>query len=147
MATLLDQYLQKQADFNSQMAENSFPPDDVIIMQELNYRICVLETFRAFVKTAPLTTDIKVLGYHYQLVSAYAKFLLTERKFGPKTDDAGQKKRETAYVSLERVVEDGKRQFSSFKANSQDQYKKTISGMINTILPVWTQYRNTYIEI
>jgi hypothetical protein len=146
MATLLEQYLKKQADYNSQMAENSFPPDEAIVMQELNYRICILETFRSFCRTAPLTTDVKVLGYHYQLVNAYVRFLLNERKFGPKTDEAGQKKRETAYVSLERVVQNGAKQFSSFTASSQDQYKKTISGMINTILPVWIQYRNTYIN-
>lgn len=107
---------------------------------------CILETFRSFCRTAPLTTDVKVLGYHYQLVNAYVRFLLNERKFGPKTDEAGQKKRETAYVSLERVVQNGAKQFSSFTASSQDQYKKIISGMINTILPVWIQYRNTYIN-
>ena len=60
------------------MAENSFPPDEAIVMQELNYRICILETFRSFCRTAPLTTDVKVLGYHYKLVNAYVRFLLNE---------------------------------------------------------------------
>ena len=147
MATLLDQYLQKQDKIKSQMTENSLPMDGLLVMQELNYRICVLETFRSFCQTAPLTTDVKVLGYHYQLVNAYIRFLMSERKFGPKTDENGQKQRDTAAVSLERVAQDGSKRFSSFNASTQDQYKKTISGMINTILPVWIQYRNTYINV
>lgn len=49
MATILDQYLEKQNSIRSQIAENSLPPEDLLIMQELNYRICVLETFQSFV--------------------------------------------------------------------------------------------------
>ena len=45
MATILDQYLEKQNTIRSQIAENSLPPEDLLIMQELNYRICVLETY------------------------------------------------------------------------------------------------------
>lgn len=48
MATILDQYLEKQNTIRSQIAENSLPPEDLLIMQELNYRICVLETFQSF---------------------------------------------------------------------------------------------------
>lgn len=147
MATILDQYREKQNNIRAQIAANSLPPEELLIMQELNYRICVLETFQSFCKSAPVTTDTRVMGYHFQLVDAYVRFMLNERKFGPKADAEGQKKRETAYISFDRVVQDGRKRFSSFKAGNQEQYKSTISTYINTILPVWMQYRNTYINI
>lgn len=147
MATILDQYREKQNVIRSQIAENSLPLEELLRMQELNYRICVLETFQAFCKSAPVTLDTKVMGYHFQMVDAYVRYVISERRFGPKTDADGQKKRETALVSFERVVQDGKKRFSSFTAGTQEQYKTTISSYINTILPVWMQYRNTYINL
>lgn len=147
MATLLDQYREKQNRFRSQIAENSLPLEDLLVMQELNYRICVLETFQSFCKSAPITMDTKVMGYHFQIVDAYVRFILNERKFGLKADAEGQKRRETAKESLERVVQDGRKRFTSFSAGTQEQYKKSISSFSNAILPVWMQYRNTYVNI
>lgn len=147
MATILEHYRNLQNNYRSQIAEGSLPLEDNLKMQEVNYRICVLETFEAFSRSAPLTTDTKVMGYHYQLVDANVKFMLTERQFGPKTDADGLKKRETAYGSLEKVVQDGRRQFSSFKPTAQDQYRNKIINHILTVLPVWMQYRNTYINV
>lgn len=147
MATILDNYRNLQNNYRSQIAANSLPLEDNLKMQEVNYRICVLETFEALSKSAPITTDPKVMGYHYQLVDGYVKFVLTERKFGPRTDTEGMKKRETAAASFEKVVQDGRKRFSSFKPTSQDQYKATIGNYILTLLPVWMQYRNTYINV
>ena len=89
MATILDNYRNLQNNYRSQIAANSLPLEDNLKMQEVNYRICVLETFESLSKSAPITTDPKVMGYHYQLVDGYVKFVLTERKFGPKTDAEG----------------------------------------------------------
>lgn len=147
MATILDQYRDTQTVIHSQIFENSLPPEDLVKMQELNYRICVLETFQAFCKSAPITMDTRVMGYHFQLVDAYVRFILTERRFGPKTDAEGKKKQQTALSSLEGVVQDGRKRFSSFTAGTQEQYKACISKYINAILPVWMQYRNTYVNL
>lgn len=147
MATILDQYREKQNEIRSKVAENSLMLEELLTMQELNYRICVLETFQTFCKSAPITMDTKAMGYHFQMVNAYVKFVLNERRFGPKTDADGQKKRETALASFERVVQDGKKRFTSFSAGTNEQYKKSISQYVNTILPVWMQYRNTYINL
>lgn len=147
MATILDQYREKQNEIRSKAAENSLMLEELLTMQELNYRICVLETFQTFCKSAPITMDTKAMGYHFQMVNAYVKFVLNERRFGPKTDADGQKKRETALASFERVVQDGKKRFTSFSAGTNEQYKKSISQYVNTILPVWMQYRNTYINL
>ncbi len=147
MATILELYRQRQTAIREQIAAGSLPPEELVAMQEINYRICVLETFEAFTKSAPATMDTRVMGFHFQLVDAYVRFTMEERKFGPKTDDNGKKKRETAYQSFEQVVLDGRKRFSSFKATTQEQYKTCISNYIRTILPVWMQYRNTYINL
>lgn len=106
-----------------------------------------LETFQAYLKTAPITTDVRQLQFHYQLMRAYIGFLETERKFGAATDDEGKKKRRTAAETLTRVIEDHKKRFGSFRATSPEQYKKEIGNLVNTVLPVWIQYRNTYVQI
>lgn len=147
MATILDQYRERQNEIRSKAAENSLMLEELLTMQELNYRVCVLETFQTFCKSAPITMDTKAMGYHFQMVNAYVNFVLNERRFGPKTDADGQKKRETALASFERVVQDGKKRFTSFSAGTNEQYKKSISQYVNTILPVWMQYRNTYINL
>lgn len=126
MATILEQYRKRQNDIREQIAANSLPLDQVLIMQELNYRICVLETFESLCKSAPVTMDTKSMGFHFQLVDAYVRFTLNERKFGPKTDAEGQKKRETALQSFTQVVQDGRKRFSSFNASTQEQYKTCI---------------------
>lgn len=147
MATILDQYREKQKEIRSKIAENSLLPEELLTMQEVNYRICVLETFQSFCKSAPVTTDVRVMGYHFQMVDAYVRFVLKERRFGLKTDEDGQKRRETAVHSFERVVQDGRKRFTSFSPGTNEQYKNSISQYVNTILPVWMQYRNTYINL
>lgn len=147
MATLLNQYLTKQEELQSQIAADSMPLDSLVILQELNYRICVLKTMQSLCQTAPITTEVKPIGFHYQLVDTYVRFLVSERKFGPRTDEAGMKKRETAAAALERIFNDNRKRFASFQIANQSQYKSSIGNMVQTILPAWVQYRNTYINI
>lgn len=147
MAFLIDKYHERREAFRSQVAENSLPPNDLILVQELDYRISILETFQTFCKAAPLTTDTNVLVSHYQLFNHCICNLLTERKLGMKTDDNGKKKRETAFLSLDKVIKDNQKRFASFAAQTQNQYKTSITNYINTVLPVWVQYRDTYVKL
>lgn len=147
MATALETYRQKQTELLAQIAEQKTQPNTMLVLQEVNYRICVLETFQAFLKTAPITTDMKQMVYHYQMLDAYVRFIESERKFGAATDAEGKKKRETATTTLGRVTQDIRKRFSSFHATSPEQYKSEIGTLINTVLPVWIQLRNTYINI
>ena len=55
MATILDNYRNLQNNYRSQIAANSLPLEDNLKMQEVNYRICVLETFESLSKSAPIT--------------------------------------------------------------------------------------------
>ena len=133
MATILDQYLEKQNTIRSQIAENSLPPEDLLIMQELNYRICVLETFQSFCKSAPITLDTKVMGYHFQMVDAYVRFTLNERRFGLKADAEGQKRRETALSSFEHVVQSKYQSIYPYNSASLDAVSEHIYQFIRRL--------------
>ncbi|MCI9192456.1 MAG: hypothetical protein HFE92_03515 [Acutalibacter muris] len=145
--SILATYREKQADFNSRIAKHTMQTKENLALQELNYRICVLETFQAFSKSAPMGMKVDDLSYHYQLVDAYIKSVLSERQFGAKTDADGKKRRETAHQSLEKVVQAGRKQFSSFAPSKPEQYSQTVGKYINALLPVWMQYRDTYINL
>lgn len=147
MANILAEYLAKQDDMRLKVAGNELPLESVVEYQELNYRVDVLETCKSLTLTAPVTTDVKKLGYHYQLTERVLSALTTEHQFGPVVNEDGKKKREAALSSLDRVIKDGRRRFTSFKAASQEQYKETVTKFIGSVLNVWIQYRNTYIKI
>lgn len=147
MATILEQYQEKSEDYRSQMTADSFPLDELMNLQEMNYRMCVLETFQSMLRVTPITTDLQVIVKHFQVVYFYMELLLKERKFGPKMDETQRQKRDTALESLENVVRDGKERFMSFTAPNPDSYKKCIGKYCNAVLPMWMQYRETYISL
>jgi hypothetical protein len=102
---------------------------------------------QAYCRTAPVTTELGAIGYHYQLVIASFRALLTERRFGPKGDEQKVQQRATALKSLEAVFNDQCRRFQSFNAGTPELYRKSVQEMINTVLPVWVSYRTSYINI
>ncbi len=59
-----------------------------------------------------------------------------ERRFGPKTDENGQKKRDTALASFEKVAKDGRKRFSSFAPSKPGQYKVSVNQYVNAVLSV-----------
>lgn len=142
---LMLEYQNKQKDLLGQVNAKTLKLDQLPVLQELNYRLCVLETLKAFCKTAPITLEEKALGYHFQLVSAYIRFLPLERKFGMAPNEQEKAERETSLQTLERVIADVHRQFP--KPMKPEQYKKNVGEMINAILCVWIPFRNTYIKI
>lgn len=147
MATALETYRQRKDELLAQITEQKTQPNTMLFLQEVNYRICVLETFQLFLKTAPITTDVKQMVFHYQMLDAYVRFIESERKFGAATDAEGKKKRETAAATLDSVAQDNRKRFASFHATAPEQYKGAISTLIGTVLPVWVQLRDTYIKI
>lgn len=93
---LIEYYLQKQEEARKQIEAGAYKPEQLFMLQELNYRICVIETMRDFCRSAPVTTDVRQLCTHYRVVDTYIRFLMSERQVGSKTDEDGQKKRDTA---------------------------------------------------
>lgn len=145
--TTLEKYREKLEELRRKIGPEGLSHQEYMAFQELSYRISVLETFQAYCKSAPVTMDTRTMGFHYLMVESYVRCVLVERRFGLKTDEEGQKKRETAMVSFKRVALDGLRRFSSYKAQTPEQYRADINRYINTILPVWMQFRNTYVNI
>lgn len=145
--TILTQYIEQENHLHSQILDDNLPMDMLLAIQELNYRIYIMRTCQAFCHSAPITLDTNEMGFHYQLVSSLIQNLPNERKFGLKTDQNGQKQRATAAQILMTVIQDHCSRFANFVPNTQEHYKKSISNMINTILPVWLQYRDTYVKL
>lgn len=145
MATTLEQYYQTKQQLTAKIADGSMTVDQLLGYQELLYRISVLESCMSFVKTAPITDDMKVMGYHYQVVDALFTCLIQERQFGVPANDALKKQRETALNNLQTVVNSFRKQFQSFKPATPEAYRAAVTKMVNTILPAWLQYRFTYI--
>lgn len=147
MATILEHYLGIREHISPQIASGNFPPEQMLQHQELLYRIDVLETCMAFAKTAPVTMDQRVLSYHYQMLDAFIQALLQERRIGLPGDEKIKSQRECAHTNFNTVVTTFRKQFSSFKPANLDTYRTTIQSMINTILPAWMSYRNTYVAL
>jgi len=127
--------------------QTPLPPEKLWLLQELVYRIGVIECCRTFQLSAPNTTDAKLLGPHYKLVDAYIHQLAQERQYGKPADQAQQKQRETAHVSLTRVIGDYQRRFQSYRPGTPEQYAADIGRALQTVLPAWMQHRNCYIDV
>ena len=100
MATLLEKYTDLRTGLVEKVMNGVLPLDKVLVYQEILYRIDVLESCQLFVKTAPVTTDTKVLAYHYQMWDVYIYHMLTDHKFGQPADEKQKQVRETAANSL-----------------------------------------------
>ena len=139
MATWLSEYKNLKNEMEKQIGAGHASLEQLMLYQELLYRIEVLYASQAFCQTAPVTTDVAVLSGHYQLVDAYIQCLTKDQNL--------KAKRQTASETLEKVVLDCRKRFSSFTPTDQNQYRKGVSSLINTVLPVWLKLRNTYINI
>lgn len=144
MATILEQYHAYRDHADSQIANGQFKTEQLLLLHELQYRIHVLETCMNFCKTAPVTVDQHALGYHYRVVDAFITCILQERRFGVPADEKLKQQRETAFQNFQTIVGSFRKGFQSFSPSAPDSYKASVSKMINTILPAWLQYRNTY---
>jgi len=148
MPTTLENYYDFSNKFDSALLVSMPGPADILRQQELLYRISVLETLQMFAKTAPQSAAPKDLCWHYQLVDAYFQNLIMERRYGMDADANIQKQRETARESLLRVIQDYRKRFTSFApGDDAGCYRVTVAKVIQTVLPVWIQYRQTYTEI
>lgn len=143
--SLLDTYYKKQEELEEQIVSKECTEEVLLMMQELRYRISVLETFKMFCLTAPENCEQKLLDYHYQMVACFVQMLLKERKFGLLADERGMKARETAETSLSIIAGDSIKRIAMFDV--ENQYKSNVLSRVSAILPAWIQYRNTYVEI
>lgn len=147
MASWLDEY--RNIKSGMERAFNDALPDagQLMIYQELIYRIGVLETAKTLCNSAPATVDTKSLVRHYQLVDAYLRCIIDERRFGLPADTKQKEQRRAASDALAKVHSDCRRRFASFRPVDENTYRENIGRLINTVLPVWMQLRNAYTNI
>lgn len=143
--TTLEQYYQTKQQLNERISSGGLTSDQILGYQELLYRISILESFMNFIKTAPVSADLDAMCNHYQLVEALSVSLLQERQFGIPADERLKNQRATALGNLQAVVNNFCNQFQYFAPTSREMYRDTVTKMINAILPVWLQYRFTYV--
>ena len=147
MATWLNDYKNRKLSLEPLLQRGKMTVQELLVYQELLYRIQILETCQSLCKTAPVSVDMKELLGHYQLVDAVLHCAAKERKFGAPADEKGKAQRKTAGENLEKITMDCRKRFSSFQPSSQDLYKRSISTLLSTVLPVWLQMRNAYTKI
>ena len=145
--TIMEQYQEQVKELDEQLEAGKLPLMKMPILQELKYRISVMQSLRAFSKLAPKTLDKQKISFHYQITRTYLSLLVGGHPLGQNADEEGMQKRETAEEFLQRVVEDGVRKFKKFSFENEDEYRNKIVQHITAVLPIWIQYRNTYIKL
>lgn len=134
MATWLSEYKKLRDEMEKQLSTGKASLEHLLLYQELLYRIEVLRVSQAFCQTAPVTTEVAALAGHYQLLDAYIQCLTKERRLGQPADQSLKAKRQTAAETFTRVVQDCRKRFASFTPVDQNQYRKDVSSLINTVL-------------
>lgn len=147
MASWLDEYQNIKTDMERVFNDAAPTVEQLIVYQELIYRVGVLETAKALCSSAPVTMDTKALVRHYQLVDAYLRRIVKERRFGLPADVKLKEHRQTASDALGKVHADCRSRFASFRPVDESTYRESINQLINTVLPVWMQLRNAYTNI
>jgi len=154
--TMLEKLRAQKAALEAQTEESALTPEQLWLFQELNYRIEAFESCQMFCRSAPRTTETQVLGQHYKLVDAYIRHLSLERQYGKRSnaattegsnDDTQKQHREAALGNLNRVIEDYRRRFKSYRPGTAEQYATDIGQALHNVLIAWTQHRQCYVDI
>lgn len=121
--------------------------EDALLYQELQYRFSVMKTLTVFFKAAPLTTNLSVVGNHFQQVKAFLSYLVDERQYAGTQDKNEQNTRESAHNAFVTMLKCLLEQWIGFRPDSDTAYRVKLTKLIITITTVWIQYRNVYLEI
>jgi len=132
---------------NMESGEIPVPSKQLWLYQELLYRIEVFEVCQMFHRTAPCTTDTKILCGHYKLMDAFIHYIALERQYGKPADENGQQNRDTANASLQKVIKGYQRKFSSFRPTTAELYGNEAGELIQCVLVAWIQLRNCFVDI
>lgn len=147
MATVLETYEQDKQELVQRMAQRAINADILWRYGELVYRIGVLETCQAYCRSAPVCRDMPSLMRHYQMLDAYIQNLALERSYGPDRGPDTEKERDAARTNVRRVLEDYRNRFCRFAPSSDTAYSQEISRVVNTVMPVWLQLRETFVPL
>ena len=147
MATVLSNYQTLRSQVEERMRTVDTTPEMLWWYGELTYRIGVLETLQAYNNAAPPVMDPIPLQGHYRMLDAFIESLTLDRRYGPDRGPDTQKEREAASQSLNWVVQDYRKRFSSFKPTTAESYWSEVSRVIRSVLPAWLQVRDSYVPL
>lgn len=147
MAKILDIYKEKQNIVEQAVKQNMLPLSDLERVQELRYRIGVIEALRIYCLTAPVTENLEILLKHFNQVFDCLSGLAKEHLVKDSKDEAINNARKTAKAALDDSYIGMANVFGHFKATNQNSYKEQIIKVINGFIPVWLQYRDSLIPI
>ena len=147
MATVLGNYEQDKQALIQRMEQEQITADILWRYGELVYRIGVLETCKVFCRSAPVCREMKSLQRHYLMLDAYIQSIASERSYGPSRGPDTEKERQASMTNLTRVIQDYRQRFSSFVPASDSAYSVEVSRVIKSIMPVWLQFRDTFIPL
>ena len=114
---------------------------------ELLYRISILETLQVYNNSAPPGMEVPPLLEHYRMLDAYIQSMTLDRRYGPNRGPDAQKERDAASKSLDRIVQDYRKRFSSFKPMNEESYWKEVTKVIRSVIPAWLQVRDSYVPL
>lgn len=147
MATVLSNYQTLLGRVEERMRTVDITSEMLWWYGELIYRIGVLETLQAYNNAAPPVTDLAPLQTHYRMLDAYIQSMTLDRRYGPDRGPDTQKEREAASQSLDRVVQDYRKHFSSFKPTTAESYWSEVNRVIRSVLPAWLQVRDSFVPL
>ena len=145
--TTLERYLLCRFDLETAFRAEPVDTAELWKYQEVMYRISVIETCRAFQETIPASGEIVTLLPHYQMLMAFLQHLVSERRFGMPDDIKARRNRDTAHMSLVRIMDDHSSRFRHYTPEGPEQYRLDVRNIISTVLSAWMQYRDSLLLI
>ncbi len=147
MATVLANYQSLRGQVEEKMRGADITSEMLWWYGELVYRIGVLETLQVYNNSAPPVMELPPLQGHYRMLDAYIQSLTLDRRYGPNRGPDTQKERDAASQSLDRIVQDYRRRFSSFAPATPESYWEEVTRVIRAVLPAWLQVRDTFVPL
>lgn len=147
MATLLEKYQNMKSDLMAESEKRLLNETEQLQFQEIVYRVSVLETLMRYTTNMPVTTDKNVLVMHFRPLNALVRSLPYERRFGLPGDQKVEAQRTTATTSLMEAMESYLSFFQGYQPGDDTQYREDIKSMINALIPIWLQFRSSYVQI
>ena len=105
MATLLEKYQNMKSDLMAESEKRLLNETEQLQLQEIVYRVSVLETLMRYTTNMPVTTDKNILVMHFRPLNALVRSLPYERRFGLSGDQKVEAQRTTATTSLMEAME------------------------------------------
>lgn len=119
----------------------------MLMYQELNYRIQILESLAFLLNSAPRTDDNKKMRRHYMMVDAFLQHMMRERKYKKPALPDLQDALEVARESLQQIYDDFKARFASYEATTAKKYKQDVMNFVISVLMAWIVYRDMFLPI